>query len=318
MANVLGELFQDIADAIREKTGSTDTMAPADFPAEIGAIETGGGSVEGVHFVTFMSEDGTVELYKRPVADGDDCADVVERGLIDEPNKESDGDFMFPFSGWAATPEGVADEAVLKAVTEDKSVYAAFESELGGSCGANVTWKLKSNGDFIISGEGDMANYTAINLPPWHNYSTSIKTVTVEDGVTSIAKEAFKNYSNLTQVSLSNSVVSIGSSAFEGTSLTNLNIPNGVEKVDNAAFCLCKSLTTVVIGEGVTYMGIRAFDQTALTSATFKDTETWWITSGATLDTSNATQISISDLGDKSTAANYLKSKYSWNYWHKI
>ena len=89
MANVLGELFQDIADAIREKTGGTETMSPADFPAEIGAITTGGGSVEGVHFVTFMSEDGTVELYKRPVADGDDCADVVERGLIPAPTKES-------------------------------------------------------------------------------------------------------------------------------------------------------------------------------------------------------------------------------------
>ena len=45
MANVLGTLFQDIADAIRTKTGGTGTMAPADFPGEILSIT--GGSAEG-------------------------------------------------------------------------------------------------------------------------------------------------------------------------------------------------------------------------------------------------------------------------------
>lgn len=43
MANVLSELFQDIADSIRSKTGGTDKIAPADFPASIEAIEGGGG-----------------------------------------------------------------------------------------------------------------------------------------------------------------------------------------------------------------------------------------------------------------------------------
>ena len=47
MANVLGALFGDIANAIREKTGGTATMKPAEFPAEIAAIETGGGGGGG-------------------------------------------------------------------------------------------------------------------------------------------------------------------------------------------------------------------------------------------------------------------------------
>lgn len=53
MANVLGELFQDIADAIRSKTGSTDTLKPNQFPEAIEGI-TGGGEelsdAEGVGF----------------------------------------------------------------------------------------------------------------------------------------------------------------------------------------------------------------------------------------------------------------------------
>lgn len=43
MANVLVELFGDIADAIRTKTGGTDKMSPAAFPEKISAIEAGGG-----------------------------------------------------------------------------------------------------------------------------------------------------------------------------------------------------------------------------------------------------------------------------------
>ena len=39
MSNVLGELFGDIADAIREKTGDTATMKPAEFPEKIGGID---------------------------------------------------------------------------------------------------------------------------------------------------------------------------------------------------------------------------------------------------------------------------------------
>lgn len=43
MANVLGALFQDIADAIRVRSGETGKIKPADFPDKIAAIETGGG-----------------------------------------------------------------------------------------------------------------------------------------------------------------------------------------------------------------------------------------------------------------------------------
>ena len=47
MSNVLGNLFGEIANAIREKTGGTGTMKPAEFPAEIASIVTGGGGNAG-------------------------------------------------------------------------------------------------------------------------------------------------------------------------------------------------------------------------------------------------------------------------------
>ena len=43
MANVLGELFGDIAKAIRNKTGETNTMKPNEFPQKINGIIVGQG-----------------------------------------------------------------------------------------------------------------------------------------------------------------------------------------------------------------------------------------------------------------------------------
>lgn len=57
MANVLAELFQNTANAIREKTGDTGTMKPAEFPEKIRGISTGGGEINLVPLV--VTENGT-------------------------------------------------------------------------------------------------------------------------------------------------------------------------------------------------------------------------------------------------------------------
>lgn len=77
-----------------------------------------------VRYVTFMNGEAT--LYVKPVATGDDCVNVLTKGLITTPKKESTVDKVFTYSGWAATDGGAADANVLKAVTKDKTVYAAF------------------------------------------------------------------------------------------------------------------------------------------------------------------------------------------------
>ena len=66
MANVLGTLFGDIADAIRSKTGDTASMKPMDFPSKIMEIEGGGSSVEDIipeQEITFTLEDSVPTFY---------------------------------------------------------------------------------------------------------------------------------------------------------------------------------------------------------------------------------------------------------------
>lgn len=125
MSNVLGNLFGEIANAIRAKTGGTGTMKPAEFPTQIAAIPTGGGSSADVRYVTFIGADGATLIVK-PVAVGDDCADVVAKGLISTPTKEMTVAEVYTYSGWSLTEGGAASSSALKNVTEDRTVYAAF------------------------------------------------------------------------------------------------------------------------------------------------------------------------------------------------
>lgn len=116
-------------DAIRAKTGKTDLIKSGDMEPEILGITTGGGSSADVRYVTFMNDDGTVQLGKKAVAVGDDCADPIARGIFGTPTKESTAQYTYTFSGgWATTPGGGKDSNALKAVTEDRTVYANFIS----------------------------------------------------------------------------------------------------------------------------------------------------------------------------------------------
>lgn len=116
--------YQATCDAIRARTGKTDLIKSGDLKTEIEAI-TGGTSAD-VCYVTFLSDDGTVEYGKKAVAVGDDCADPIERGVFDTPTKESTVQYDYTFDGWALDTGGEKDSTALQAVTEDRTVYANY------------------------------------------------------------------------------------------------------------------------------------------------------------------------------------------------
>jgi hypothetical protein len=64
----------------------------------------------------------------------------------------------------------------------------------------------------------------------------------------------------VTNVTIGNSVTSIGGGAFSGcTSLTNVTIPNSVTSIEDGAFSGCTSLTSVTIDNRVTSIGDEVF-----------------------------------------------------------
>jgi len=150
-------------------------------------------------------------------------------------------------------------------------------ADANGSCGTNVTYTfVSSTGTLAIQGSGAMTNDYYSSDTPWYSYKNDIKTVIIEEGVTSIGRSAFSGCSGLTSVTIPNSVTSIGEDAFEDCSgLTSVIIPNSVTSIGQYAFYGCSGLTSVTIGNSVTSIGSFAFSGcSGLTSVTIPNSVT--------------------------------------------
>ena len=91
-----------------------------------------------------------------------------------------------------------------------------------GTCGESVNWIMTGDGILTISGTGAMADYSWDGAP-WHGFWSQVKTVVIENGVTSIGERAFCDCSSLTSVTIPSSVTSIGWDAFSNcSSLTDV------------------------------------------------------------------------------------------------
>ena len=104
---------------------------------------------------------------------------------------------------------------------------------------------------------------------------TSLTSITIHSGVTSIGDYAFSRCSNLASVTFAegSQLTSIGSSAFRDcSSLTSIEIPAGVTSIGSYAFSGCSSLTSIEIPAGVTSIGDYAFSRCSnLASVTFAE-----------------------------------------------
>ncbi len=100
----------------------------------------------------------------------------------------------------------------------------------------------------------------------------SLKEVIITGG-TSIGDLAFQYCSNLTGITIPDSVTSIGNGAFRGcSSLTSVTIPDSVTSIGDSAFSYCSELTSVTIGNGVTSIVYETFSGcSGLASVTIGD-----------------------------------------------
>lgn len=139
----------------------------------------------------------------------------------------------------------------------------------GGFCGQNAKWQYDGNGNFKVTGSGDMQNYSVSTV--WDKYLEDIKTVVISDGITSIGSESFDGGKNITSVTIADSVTKINDFAFAGcTSLTKITLPSNLKTLGFYAFAGCKSLKSIVIPGTVTNLSGKAFSDCGITSVTIR------------------------------------------------
>lgn len=94
----------------------------------------------------------------------------------------------------------------------------------------------------------------------WFSNFTTIKTVNLEDQVSSIGAGAFANCTALTTLTIPASVNSIGDAAFSGcTALESVAIPEGVTTIPDGAFSNCSSLSNLTLPSTLISIGNNAF-----------------------------------------------------------
>ncbi|MBR0354690.1 MAG: leucine-rich repeat protein [Oscillospiraceae bacterium] len=141
---------------------------------------------------------------------------------------------------------------------------AALTPPASGTCGEDLTWNLTAGGSLMISGTGDMYDYT-YERAPWMDYESAassgfhIQNISIDDGVTGVGNYAFDGLSHVTALALGSTIVRIGIAAFRGLGISTLTLPDGLVRIKMAAFEDCRSLFAVMIPASVTDIGSEAF-----------------------------------------------------------
>lgn len=125
---------------------------------------------------------------------------------------------------------------------------SAATDEVSGTWGS-LTWRLnRSTGRLTISGSGAMDALNISTPKAWQVYQSSIKSVNITEGVTTIGNGAFEKCTALTEVQIASSVYSIGACAFMGChSLTSITIPQHVSSFGTNVFSDCQSLSRITV-----------------------------------------------------------------------
>ena len=275
--NNVADLLRDVADAIREKKGTTDLINPQDFSAEIASIETGGGGA-AAGAVNFRDYDGTIlhsfgkdeflamtELPELPSQPGlvcqgwnwslEDAKEYVrEHGILEV--------------GASYITEDGKTRLHIRIAAEGRMTAPLYFSQTVAN-GVAIDWG-DGSAEETLSGTGDTntshtyaapGEYT-ISLNPTDGCTLGLSQSSSYSVMGSISNTGLVYCNMLQAVEIGKNVTSIGDYAFQNCcSLASIVIPEGVTSIGNYGYVFqsCYSLTSIVIPKGVTSISKYVF-----------------------------------------------------------
>lgn len=173
--------------------------------------------------------------------------------------QETDGDWNYVVQdgGATITASTATGDVIIPSEVEG---YAVTTVGRGGPIFGTFDYKSGYNlNDTSVTSVIISNGVTSIGIGAF-GYNTSVTSMSIPDSVTIIGVAAFANCTGLTSVIIPDSVTTIGNGAFVGCpKLTSVNIPDGVTSIEIGAFYGCTGLTSVSIPDSVTSIGEMAF-----------------------------------------------------------
>lgn len=166
------------------------------------------------------------------------------------------------------TVEVYVGDQTTSSNNKDKTVEYTIEFSCANPDGGNdltMTYTLTASWwDVIITSNVESGAY---------RNNTSITSVYIAEGVTSIGESAFNGCSNLTKISVPSTLSLYDVGIFMATGISSIHIPEGATRFNYAAFGSCSSLTSFTFPSTVTLVDNSAFvNSNNLTSITFEGT----------------------------------------------
>ena len=179
----------------------------------------------------------------------------------------------------ALTIRGYEGSYIQKYATEKKIPFESMGK--WGTCGYSAEWYL-IDGTLTICGFHSMSNYSETNKAPWTGLNV---TKIVVENISTIGNYAFAGLSDVTEITLPNTVYEIGDYAFKNcaglksveipnslelgiisegmfygcTSLETIKLPDNIREIENYAFANCKSLRSFIVPKDVTQISEGTF-----------------------------------------------------------
>ena len=165
-------------------------------------------------------------------------------------------------SVWAAVDDTFVINDVMYRITS--------ESEGDYIVSVGSQFKSLSLQDVVISAtvryNGQTYTVKSISAGAFRD-CTNLTSITIPNSVTSIGAYAFYGCTSLTSIMIPTSVTSIEPDVFAYSGLTSITIPNSVTSIGEYAFERCTNLTSITISNSVTSIEYGAFEGcTSLTS----------------------------------------------------
>ena len=213
-------ILSDIADAIREKTGTTDKIVVSDMSNKLSNMNGG-------------IDSGLLDIISGTAA-------TIDNKYLNGITKIGSR----AFSDWVR----------LTSIEIPDSVISIGEYAFNG-CTSLTSINLPDGITNIDNGTfNNCTRLTSIEIPDSvtsigdsaFNNCTRLTSINLPDGIISIGTIAFSGCTSLTSINLPDSVVSIGANAFKNcTGLTSIEIPAGISSMNNI-FIACTSLKMVI------------------------------------------------------------------------